>query len=122
MPRPKGMDRESRADLFYLWAIGAAFAICALVGLHLAFTFSAGAQTVNRGVRPVAGCTGIGVLARDVSKRFPGQETRRLEGNEAAAFMAARTGKDSQYLRRRHAARTRQMHLSESARLQGQGV
>ncbi len=89
MPRPKGMDTQSRADLFYLWAIVAAFVMCALVGLHLAFTSSAGAQTVNRAAKLDAGCSGIDVLSRDVSKRFPGQETRRLEGNEAAAFMAA---------------------------------
>jgi hypothetical protein len=89
MPRPKGMDTGSRADLFYLWAIVAAFAICALVGLNMAFASFVGAQTVNRAVKVDAGCTAIDVLARDVSKRFPGQETRRLEGNEAAAFMAA---------------------------------
>jgi len=89
MPRPQGMDTQSRADLFFLWAIVAAFAICALVGLHLAFTSSAGAQTVNHGVKLDVGCTGIDELALDASKQFPGQETRRLEGNEAAAFMAA---------------------------------
>ncbi len=89
MPRPKGMDTESRADLFYLWAVVAGFAICALLALNIAFTSLAGAQTVNRTVKVDAGCTAIDLLALNVSKRFPGQEAVRLEGNEAAAFMAA---------------------------------
>ncbi len=51
MPRPKGMDTESRAALFYLWAIVAASVICGLVALNIAFTSVAQAETVNRAAK-----------------------------------------------------------------------
>ncbi len=43
MLRPKGLDRESSADLFYLWAVVIVFTACAL----LALTIPASAKTVN---------------------------------------------------------------------------
>ena len=87
MPRPKGPGTDSRACLLYLatrTAI-AAFVSCGLVALASA----AHAETVNRSVTINAGCTTIEYLAEDVTRRFSGQETARLSGDQAAAFMIA---------------------------------
>jgi len=81
MPRPKGMDRESRADLFFLWAIVAAFAICALFALNIALTTPAKAQVAGT-------CKSIGELAEQVGRDYPGQRLVPLTGDSAATFMA----------------------------------
>ncbi len=77
MPRPKGLGTDSCAELLYFWAIVAVLAAIALV------TLSQPAKAVN------AGCTTVDLLELDVKRKFPGQPLKRLEGAEAAGFMAA---------------------------------
>lgn len=79
--RPKGLDTESRADLFYLWAALAALAIGGLIALHIAFTSVAKAQEVQ--------CFTVQMIDEMAAEKFPGVETVFLEGNQAASFMSS---------------------------------
>ena len=81
MPRPKGLDTESRADLFYLWAGLAALAIGGLFALHIAFTSVAKAEETQ--------CFTVQMVDQMAAEKFPGVETVFLEGDRAASFMTS---------------------------------
>ena len=83
MPRPKGLGRESYADVCYMWALFVAVLAFGLVALFGAVA----AQEPNRATKVSGECVTFERLRGVLNDRYPDVPYVYMEGDQAAVFI-----------------------------------